>query len=243
MLNGAVTSLKIDLHDDAKLNGQVPNECLPEPPYSDDAKYEFGVQLCSGSNCTIHFNQQFDYTPLVFVMPTIATSSPDSDMPATLVITDVTNSSAQIQQVADSRWSYPNNIPMTEVSYLAIEPGRASFNGHEVIAGYTDTNAYKAKNFNGTSVTVNFSEFGKSDDFSTAPVVLHQIQSANNSSKWMTSGKTRTNSDTTSVTLFLELSNGRDRDHDYVSERIGFIATQPITNLEVDDSIVEFGRG
>ncbi|WP_394244793.1 DUF6701 domain-containing protein [Vibrio astriarenae] len=215
-----------------------------EPPiYSTDAQYEFGVVDCSSGACQITFEKTYQYTPVVFVMPTIATEDPDSHWPATLRVDGVTNSSAQVRYEGkyDDSWPYQNDTVMSEVSYLVIEPGIADFGGHTVVAGYLNTARYKSKSGSQVSEAVDFSTFGLQQSFVTNPVVLHQIQTSNNGDKWLTSGKTRTNQDRNSASLFLEASASRSEP--YNAERIGFMATSAATNLSVGDYIVEFGRG
>ncbi|MGC9402313.1 DUF6701 domain-containing protein [Vibrio genomosp. F10 str. 9ZC157] len=221
------------------------SEVIPPPVYSSNAQYEFGTKQCSSMPCTIEFTKDYDFAPLVFVMPTIDTVSPDEDKPATLYISsELTADSTSVQITKDTinLLQMDNDVPITEVSYLIIEPGVASFNGHEVIAGYVDTNANDSKSHTGNSANVPFSDFGKQGSFNS-PIVLHQIQTRNNGDKWMTSGKLLTGNDNNSARLFLELSASRDRNHNYVEERIAFIATNSLSALEVDGYNIHFGRG
>ncbi|PTP87843.1 DUF6701 domain-containing protein [Vibrio splendidus] len=219
----------------------------PPPSYSPQALYQFGVMQCNGSECKIPLNKPFTNTPLVFVMPTIAPSNPDSDAPATLVVTNVTKTEATIEQIKAPKNGGGSDLtsqPMTEVSYLAIEPGVADFNGHEVIAGYLDTNRYKSKNgTNGNAESVAYSTFGAQQAFNS-PVVLHQLQTRNNGSRWVTSGKLIGGNDNNEARLFLELSASRVGNN-YQEERVGFIATNSTSGatLEVDGYKVQFARG
>ncbi|PMO73791.1 DUF6701 domain-containing protein [Vibrio splendidus] len=219
----------------------------PPPSYSPQALYQFGVMQCNGSECKIPLNKPFTNTPLVFVMPTIDPSNPDSDAPATLVVTNVTKTEATIEQIKASKNGGGSDLtsqPMTEVSYLAIEPGVADFNGHEVIAGYLDTNRYKSKNgTNGNAESVAYSTFGAQQAFNS-PVVLHQLQTRNNGSRWVTSGKLIGGNDNNEARLFLELSASRVGNN-YQEERVGFIATNSTSGstLEVDGYKVQFARG
>ncbi|WGV99958.1 hypothetical protein QF117_18930 [Vibrio sp. YMD68] len=225
------------------------NEQDVEPPvFSTDAQYEFGTAQCNltgSTSCTIPFTNNYNIAPLVFVMPTIDTVDPDEDKPATLYISsELTADATSVQITKDTinLRQMDNDVPITEVSYLIIEPGVANFNGHEVIAGYLDTNANDSKSHTGNSANVPFSDFGKQGSFNS-PVVLHQIQTRNNGDKWMTSGKLLTGNDNNSAQLFLELSASRDRNHNYVEERIAFIATNSLSALEVDGYNIHFGRG
>ncbi|MBU2912333.1 hypothetical protein BCU98_09615 [Vibrio splendidus] len=219
----------------------------PPPSYSPQALYQFGVMQCNGSECKIPLNKPFTNTPLVFVMPTIGPSNPDSDAPATLVVTNVTKTEATIEQIKAPKNGGGSDLtsqPMTEVSYLAIEPGVADFNGHEVIAGYLDTNRYKSKNgTNGNAESVAYSTFGAQQAFNS-PVVLHQLQTRNNGSRWVTSGKLIGGNDNNEARLFLELSASRVGNN-YQEERVGFIATNSTSGatLEVDGYKVQFARG
>ncbi|CAK3830776.1 exported hypothetical protein [Vibrio crassostreae] len=219
----------------------------PPPSYVSQAQYQFGVAQCTGSECKIPLNKSFTNTPLVFVMPTITSNNPDLDAPATLVVTNVTKTEATIEQIKAPKnggGADLNSQPMTEVSYLAIEPGVADFNGHEVIAGYLDTNRYKSKNgTNGNADSVAYSAFGAQQAFNS-PVVLHQLQTRNNGSRWVTSGKLLGGNDNNEARLFLELSASRVGNN-YQDERVGFIATNATSGsmLEVDGYKVQFARG
>ncbi|WP_046224501.1 DUF6701 domain-containing protein [Vibrio sp. ECSMB14106] len=219
----------------------------PPPIYSRDAQFQFGVMQCNGSECKIPLNKPFTNTPLVFVMPTIDPANPDSDAPATLVVTNVTKTEATIEQIKAPKNGGGSDLtsqPMTEVSYLAIEPGVADFSGHEVIAGYLDTNRYKSKNgTNGNAESVAYSTFGALQALNS-PVVIHQLQTRNNGDRWVTSGKLLGGNDNNEARLFLELSASRV-DNNYQEERVGFIATNSTSGsiLEVDGYKVQFARG
>ncbi|WP_052772056.1 DUF6701 domain-containing protein [Vibrio mexicanus] len=217
------------------------------PDYSLNALYEFGTAQCNltnGTSCTIPFTQDYTIAPLVFVMPTIDTVEPDEDKPATLYISsDVTADSTSVQITKDTvdLSEMDNDVAITEVSYLIIEPGVADFNGHTVVAGYVNTDAENSKSDSGSSAEVNYSDFGFNDSLSS-PVVLHQLQTRNNGDKWMTSGKLG-RTDSSSVRLFFELSASKDDDHNYVEEKIAFIATEAVSALQVGNYNVEFQRG
>ncbi|MEZ8126646.1 DUF6701 domain-containing protein [Vibrio splendidus] len=218
----------------------------PPPVYSNDAQYEFGIVQCSGGECKIPLTQSYTNTPLVFVMPTIDSSAPDADAPATLMVTEVSKTEATIKQIKAPKNGGGSDLdsqPITEVSYLAIEPGVADFNGHEVIAGYLNTNAASAKSGSNSNDRVLYSDFGGAG-FSSNPVVLHQIQTRNNNDKWMTSGKVRRTDETSYIDLFLELSASHRSNDDYDDEKIAFLATLATnTNLDVDGFKVQFARG
>lgn len=218
----------------------------PPPSYVSQAQYQFGVAQCAGSECKVPLNKPFTNTPLVFVMPTIASNNPDLDAPASLMVTNVTKTEATIEQVKAPKngWGPDlNSQPMTEVSYLAIEPGVADFNGHQVIAGYIETDEASAKFGSNDNDRVLYSDFG-GGTFSSNPVVLHQIQTRNNSTKWMTSGKVKRTNERSYVDLFLELSASHNSNLDYEDEKIAFLATLPTnSNLEVDGYNVQFARG
>ncbi|CAK2086574.1 MSHA biogenesis protein MshQ [Vibrio crassostreae] len=222
------------------------SDTTPPPLYSRDAQFQFGVMQCTGSECKIPLNKPFTNTPLVFVMPTIASNNPDLDAPATLVVTNVTKTEATIEQIKAPKnggGADLNSQPMTEVSYLAIEPGVADFNGHQVIAGYIETDEASAKSGSNDNDRVFYSDFG-GGAFSSNPVVLHQIQTRNNSTKWMTSGKVKRTNERSYVDLFLELSASHNSNLDYEDEKIAFLATLPTnSNLEVDGYKVQFARG
>ncbi|MGF1720169.1 hypothetical protein L4D20_09040 [Vibrio kyushuensis] len=241
---GSVTTDHADMENNAQLIYRE-SGCEDIPIYVEDAQYEFGVASCSGGSCSIPLTKNYTNIPVAFVMPTISISNPDSDAPATIVVTSVTKNEVTIEQVvAPNNGSDPSLVsqPMTEISYLVIEPGVANFNGHEVIAGYLDTDANNSKSHNGHAENVYFSQFGKQGSFDS-PIVLHQIQTRNNGNKWMTSGKVKTNDDDNRARLLIELSASRDSDHTYIEERIAFLATNSVNHLEVNNYEVQFARG
>ncbi|MGR5542772.1 hypothetical protein ACPV5V_29915, partial [Vibrio campbellii] len=72
-------------------------------------------------------------------MPTISTVEPDRQRPATLNVSSVSRSEAQISYNSVSVSGTDKDTLMSRVSYLVIEPGLADFGGHTVLAGYLDT--------------------------------------------------------------------------------------------------------
>ncbi len=245
-----LSSVHIDIEGDeteelACSEGLEPPTSVPE--YSDNALYEFGTAQCNltnGVSCTIPFTQDYTLAPLVFVMPTIDTVEPDEDKPATLYISSEVTADSTSVQISKDTVNIPqmdNDVAITEVSYLIIEPGVANFNGHTVVAGYVNTDAENSKSDSGSSAQVNYADFGFDGSLSS-PVVLHQIQTRENGDKWMTSGKLG-RTDDTSVRLFFELSASKDDDHDYDEEKIAFIATEAVSALQIGDYNVEFKRG
>jgi len=192
--------------------------------YSDDPIYEFGTATCNGGNCDIAFNKEYDITPLVFVMPTIDAEKADSDMPATLSITSVTKSGASIVQETPPRIMSGSTEPITVVSYLAIEPGVADFNGHKVYADYADISRVSTHS-SVNMTTVNFSQIPGFTTFSSMPTVLGQVQSRNNDDKWITTAMRSASRD--SVQMSLELSHSYVSSHYYLPEKVAFLASEP----------------
>ncbi|MEZ9338818.1 DUF6701 domain-containing protein [Vibrio splendidus] len=243
-LTGTLVTNELKIDEGGILNGSLPEP--PSPPYSTDALYEFGVVQCTGGECSIPLHENYMNTPLVFVMPTIDSSSPDLDAPASLIVTNVTKTEATIEQIKAPKnggGADLNSQTMTEVSFLAIEPGVADFNGHQVIAGYIETDEASAKSGSNDNDRVFYNDFG-GGTFSSNPVVLHQIQTQNNSTKWMTSGKVKRTNERSYVDLFLELSASHNSNLDYEDEKIAFLATLPTnSNLEIDGYKVQFARG
>ncbi|MEZ9231126.1 DUF6701 domain-containing protein [Vibrio amylolyticus] len=247
-LFGSVIAKKAHIKNGSELHVELPEGCdTEEPIYSNDAQFEFGTKQCTSMPCTIDFTKDYDFAPLVFVMPTVPVINPDGDKPAALFVSSQLtpdSTSVEINQETVPINQHPNSTLMTEVSYLIIEPGVADFNGHEVIAGYVETDATRSKSGGNTFVTVEYSDFGKAEDFESLPVVLHQIQTRNNPNHWMTSGKIlRNNDDDSEVRLFLELSASRDNGHTYADEKVAFLATTQKSPLEVNNYNVQFARG
>ncbi|MDB1122877.1 DUF6701 domain-containing protein [Vibrio algarum] len=209
-----------------------------ERQYSDDAMYEFGVASCNGGSCDISFEETFDITPLVFIMPTIDTGLMDADIPASLSVTSVSTTSASIVQEIPSAISSSNSEPMTSVSYLAIEPGVAYFDGNKVYADYADISS-TSTNATSNFTSVDFSQNPNFVEFTSTPVVLGQVQSRNNDDNWITTGIKSVSR--VSVDLSLELSRSSVSGYNYNSEQIAFLVTEPFTGT-VEDTHVEFSR-
>ncbi|WP_139310435.1 DUF6701 domain-containing protein [Photobacterium proteolyticum] len=222
------------------LGSQVSGTCLaegncgslpqPEPDkeYSTDALYEFGVESCSSSSCTISLNNNYTITPLVFLMPTIDSNDPDDDEPATLVVSGVDKDAKTVtfsQKNPENGW---DSTQMTQISYLVMEPGVADFNGKKVIAGYTDTQSYQAQGVSGSWQTnIRFSDWGGS--FNATPVVLTQLQALNQNSLFVTSAISGITSE--KVDLALELGRGSYAPSN--DRRIAFLASLPGTGETV----------
>lgn len=250
-VEGSITSKKSHIKGEAVLHTSLPSDCDNTPSYSSDAKYEFGVKECTSMPCTIEFDPSIDYdfTPLVFVMPTIDENDPDIDAPSSLYIRTVGHGSV----VIDQRWSDEAQAssgteerPITSVSYFIIEPGITEIDGHQVVSGYTSTNQISRHYDPDDDPTVSstrqlFSEFGLNSFDTDDVAILHQIQSNYNSSKWMTSGRLRQGSnDNNSVALTLELSKSFDENYLYKQEKVAFLATKPSGVLLVNDSQLQF---
>ncbi|MEL7290746.1 MAG: DUF6701 domain-containing protein [Pseudomonadota bacterium] len=214
----------------------TPGDVTPPPTYSEDAQYEFGVARCTGSGaCTIPLQKSYSYTPLVFVMPTIDSSDPDGDGPATVNVTSVSKTSVTIEQLD----ALPNRASqaMTEISYFVMEPGIQTIGGHQFVAGYIDTQARASKSGPDSSERIDFSEFGF-ERFSQDPVVLHQIQT-NNNNNWKTSGILQPNR--SSVRMFVELSASSTNISQ--PERIAFLAAMTTSGVLSDDGFnFQIGR-
>lgn len=206
--------------------------------YSSNATYEFGVASCSGGSCEIGFNQEYQITPLVFLMPTIDPDIADNDMAASLSVISVTKTGATILQERAPAVTSGSVEPMTQVSYLVIEPGVADFGGHKVYADYADIDEISRYSSRSTE-TVYFDNNPEFAGFSSTPVVLGQVQSRNNGDKWITTALH--NIGTNSLGAGLELSRSRDTSHTYVAEKIAFLSTEPFT-AEVGDFNIQFSR-
>jgi MSHA biogenesis protein MshQ len=213
-----------------------------EPEYNENAQFEFGSTTCASSSCNFPLIKDYQYTPVVILMPTIGKhdegengTNPDSDAPASAFLNSVDINAKQVSfEIKRPTSTGGGANQMVKVDYLVVEPGTAHLNGHTVVAGYIDTN--KQVYINGPSESTNdawsagkFSNFGLKNAFSSPPVVLTQVQSANND-KWVTAairnqGKTTQVSSKQGVEVSLELSRSRDHSYQYKTERIGYIAT------------------
>ncbi|WP_117236081.1 DUF6701 domain-containing protein [Vibrio maerlii] len=204
--------------------------------YADPAKYEFGVKECTSMPCTIDFDPsiEYEFTPLVFVMPTIDENDPDTDAPSRLYIQSELNSNSTSVTIDQHSVLTDGNgfrrKEMTSISYLIIEPGIVEIDGHKLVAGFVNT-AEIGRRQNGASATNElFSNFGLDNFDSGDPVLLHQIQSNRNLGKWMTSGRLPQPTNyqrNRSVDLFLELSGSYDDSHNYAEEKVAFLASDP----------------
>ncbi|MGF1886553.1 hypothetical protein L4D13_10485 [Photobacterium profundum] len=212
------------------------------PEYNESAQFEFGSATCDSSSCSFPLTKDYQYTPIVILMPTIGKqdegengTNPDSDAPASAFLKSVDINAKQVSfEIKRPTIVGRRTDQMVQVDYLVVEPGTADFNGHTVVAGYIDTNKQVYKNGPGESnnnawSAGEFFDFGLKSIFSSNPVVLTQVQSANND-KWLTAAM-RNQSKTTQVSskqgleVSLELSRSRSHSHQYQTERIGYIAT------------------
>lgn len=206
--------------------------------YSDDAVFEFGVASCNGGSCNISFDKTFDIVPLVFVMPTVDPNMADSDAPATLSVTSVTKAGASIIQEVPPSINGSSSTAMTLVSFLAIEPGVAYFDGNKVYADYADISSVSTSSSVNTT-NVPFSQIPSFSGFSSTPVVLGQVQSRNNDDKWITTAIE--NIGRTSVNLGLELSRSSVSNYTYNSEKIAFLASEEFQGT-IDSYSVAFNN-
>ncbi|MEZ9197377.1 DUF6701 domain-containing protein [Shewanella sp. 10N.286.54.B9] len=180
-LTGAVTAQKIELKggavvdftDQASAISVSPN-CDVSPPQA--LNFQFG-KATSG---TVSFDTAFEVgvTPLVFLMPTITESTPNSsDGPASVFITSISNTGFSWSQ-RSPQGSDISAKPMEEVHWIATTAGTHEFSdGTKFEAGIkaVDEVLYKAL---GSYESVSLSE--------SFDVVLSQIQSTNNNC-WLSS--------------------------------------------------------
>ncbi|USD65012.1 DUF6701 domain-containing protein [Vibrio sp. SCSIO 43136] len=251
-INGTVTAHFLKLDSYAKINGVIPKPDEPDPPLP-TSKFDFGVAKCSGLDaggvCQITFNAVFDRTPLVFLMPTVNTSSPDADRPSTLRLSSVSTTGATFEQ----QFSVPDTYTkygMTEVSYFAMEPGKAvvtdSDSGESVViqAGTKNIKTAVAKGDNDDDSWEEV-EFAHEYDDDLEPVVLTEIQTQNNDDVWFTTAVDDIEED--EFDLALERSHlsirykddDDDDEQDYVNEQVAYLAAPPLT-AELDGRKFQF---
>jgi hypothetical protein len=118
---------------------------------------------------SVNFQQAFNFTPVVAVVPTTDNAGPDS-----VRIRNISTTGFEMAV------AYPDGAPGDnagmDVHYVAMEPGVYSLAGANVIAGRVSTSSQQGKNVPGNSWT-NIS-FGSA--FSQAPTVLTSVQTTNN---------------------------------------------------------------
>ncbi|MDN3680406.1 hypothetical protein QWZ04_08705 [Vibrio tapetis subsp. quintayensis] len=239
-IRGALLSRKIKLDDDARVTTDL-RGCDAPPPPVDDVKLKFGVQSCPDIltlGCEIDFGQTFSSVPILAVMPTIDKNFPDLDQPSTLVVESISSTKAKVKQV------FPPNLPwvfpptaMTSVSFIAMEEGTATVDGHTILAGSFDTRSTLDStsdwNWDTMSFVWNYGVW-----FNERPALITQVQSDNNNGSWMTSAI----SGLTDVGFWGALDLSRSWDiGSYNKEKVGFIATEPFDAI-IDGKKISFSN-
>ncbi|SON50674.1 DUF6701 domain-containing protein [Vibrio tapetis] len=239
-IRGALLSRKIKLDDDAKVTTDL-RGCDAPPPPVDNAKLKFGVINCPDiltRGCEIDFGQTFTSVPILAVMPTIDKNFPDLDQPSTLVVESISSTKANVKQV------FPPNLPwvfppteMTSVSFIAMEEGTATVNGHTILAGSFDTRSTLDStsdwNWDTMSFVWNYGVW-----FNERPALITQVQSDNNSGSWMTAAI----SGLTDAGFWAALDLSRSWEVGrYNKEKVGFIATEPF-DATIDGKKISFSN-
>lgn len=241
-IHAAAIKISSDNASDLKCDDEID---VPEPPEPENkSQFEFGVAQCSNmtgsSICTISFKKTYSSSPLVFVMPTIDNTSPDSDRPATLRLSSVSKSQAQFKQV----FSNPNSLAkngMVNVSYFVMERGTTTIDGNVVQAGYTWVNKIVGKHYdNDKDKRWKKVEFQHEYDEIT-PVVLTEIQTHTNGlSEWLTTAIRDV--DDEEFDLALERTHLRPYFHDvYEPEKVAYLAA-PAFTATYEGRKISFGR-
>ncbi len=174
---------------------------------------------------TINFRQSFQRTPLIFITPTEQNAEP-----AAIRIRNVTATGFEVVQVEAPGGDGPADA-MTNLSYIAVEPGRHALGGGMVIEAFahdTTTTVRRSPPFpdGGGHDTISFRA-----GFAANPTVIGMVQTDNNeqnappgdpSSPWMTISVV--NAGTDDVQIAIEQSEVDDGNPVAVPERVGYLA-------------------
>lgn len=142
-VGGSITPSKLpddvyDFDDEVFEDAQLDGICNSGKPVS-KLNVQFGRSVSADGSGSVTFNTAFQgKKPLVFLMPTISASSPEGDAPATLQLTQISHQGFSYRQIwsPDRKGGNTTKVPMTEVHWLAVTPGKHKFpNGMEYEAG------------------------------------------------------------------------------------------------------------
>ncbi|GMM89230.1 DUF6701 domain-containing protein [Vibrio fortis] len=120
------------------------------------------------------------------------------------------------------------DAPMENIDYLVIEPGVFEFdNGAKIVAGsFSTKKTISGRDNKGSGTTIDFNSYGLSSNFSSAPGVLVQLQSKENSVNgdplWLTA--TAKNPSSSSVTIMLDRSEVTNNADLAKPEDVAFVA-------------------
>ncbi|MGE6451314.1 DUF6701 domain-containing protein [Shewanella baltica] len=163
---GRITSRKLTVNDDSKIIG------------GSNLQLSFG----KATSTSVVFDEAFSagVTPLVFLMPTISSSSTNADGPASVFLSNVSNTGFTWYQAEPSSPNnrYVQSSPMPEVHWIAVTPGSYTLsNGKRFTAGTVTTNS---------ALNMSSSAWVNQPLASGLTVRLNQLQTHNNNC-WLTS--------------------------------------------------------
>lgn len=163
---GRITSRKLTVNDDSKIIG------------GSNLQLSFG----KATSTSVVFDEAFPagVTPLVFLMPTISSSSINADGPASVFLSNVSNTGFTWYQAEPSSQNnrYIPSSPMPEVHWIAVTPGSYTLsNGKRFTAGTVTTNS---------ALNMSSSAWVNQPLASGLTVRLNQLQTRNNNC-WLTS--------------------------------------------------------
>lgn len=186
------------------------SQFIPSPEINRDPQFEFGrlsapecpVDSEGNVNCILTFKNRYATDkpmPLVFVMPTIELENTDksqliTELPSSLRVSGVTHQGANISQLIAPHgkaadWVKFEQAPMQDIDYFVMEPGVLELsNGSKIVANslFTSRTISKGDNESSTGDIIDFSQYGLSSDFTSAPGVLVEPQTKNNAIAWFT---------------------------------------------------------
>ncbi|USD67646.1 DUF6701 domain-containing protein [Vibrio sp. SCSIO 43136] len=180
---------------------------------------------CINTVCTITFEETYATPPAVFFMDTVSFQN-ENDAPSAIRVLEVTTQQVRFQQQfpPDSRApASMEQVPMTVIDYLVIEKGIHNFSGVSVLVGSVDTARYRTRitNDDGSGnrnnrERITYASIPNSPitSFSSAPAVLHQVQTVNNDDDlWLTSVVPSVNTTRFDIALErLEIDGREDRE-------------------------------
>lgn len=242
LLNGRVYSdATLSLNDNSIINGRVTSRYLAisSGSINDDLPVtSLKLQFGKATTTSVTFPNAFPVgvKPLIFLMPTISTTNPNSDGPASAFLVSVSNTGftwEQSEPTSSGNYYIAANA-MPEVHWIAVTPGNYVLsNGKRLTAGTVVTNR---------ALNLESSAWVSRPLDANLTVRLNQLQTRNNNC-WLTSvsqpysGGIQLNLDVSEV--YSNKSNNRrcepENDKLLDDETIGYLAVEPGTGTLVLD--------
>jgi uncharacterized protein with beta-barrel porin domain len=194
------------------------------------------TDLADDAAKTVSFDQSFERTPLVFTMPTREGSGSRS-----VRASDVTADGFSITQ-AEPTGSGGGSATMTDVPYVAIEPGRHDLGGGVQIEAFNIRTTQTVSRGTGSLNNGGHETVALRQTFAATPAVLATIQTANNETNnppdsparpWITASVKDVQNDRFGIAL--ERSEVDDGGAVTQAERVGYLAITVTSDTVTDE--------